>query len=67
MIHKDPFNFDMVLRLIEKIQTKTGLSVGVSIVDKVYEIGKKMTNGFKESMKIVFDESVLLPRVEATR
>lgn len=47
---------NMVKQLIEKTQTKTGLSVSVSIIDKVYEIGKTATDGFKESMKIVFDE-----------
>ena len=47
---------EMVKQLIEKTQTKTGLSVSASIIDKVYEIGKKATSGFKESMKIVFDE-----------
>jgi hypothetical protein len=46
----------MVQQLIEKTQTKTGLSVSVSIMDKVYELGKKARDGFKESMKIVFDE-----------
>ena len=30
--------------------------MGLSIIDKVYEIGKRPTDGFKESMKIVFDE-----------
>jgi hypothetical protein len=39
---------DMVKQLIEKTQTKTGLSVSVSIIDKVYELGKKATDGFKE-------------------
>ena len=47
---------NMVKQLIEKTQTKTGLKVSVSIIDKVYEIGKKATEGFKESMKIVFDD-----------
>lgn len=46
----------MVKQLIEKTQTKTGLNVSVSIIDKVYELGKKATKGFKESMKIGFDE-----------
>ena len=49
-------DLDMVKQLIEKTQTKTGLGVSVSIIDKVYEIGKRATDGFKESMKIVFDE-----------
>lgn len=47
---------DMVKQLIEKTQTKTGLSISVSIIDKVYKIGKKATCGIKESMKIIFDE-----------
>ena len=40
----------MVKQLIEKTQTKTGLGVSVSIIDKVYEIGKRATDGFKESI-----------------
>ena len=48
----------MVQQLIEKTHTKTGLSVSVSVMDKVYEIGKKATKGFKESMKIIFDEAL---------
>ena len=48
----------MVKQLIEKTSTKTGLSVSVSIIDKVYEIGKKATKGFKESMKIIFDDAL---------
>ena len=46
----------MVNQLIEKTKTKTGLNVSVSIIDKVYELGKKATKGFKESMKLGFDE-----------
>lgn len=46
----------MVKQLIEKAQTQTGLKVSASIMDKVYEIGKKATAGFKESMKIAFDD-----------
>jgi len=46
----------MVKPLIEKAQTQTGLKVSASIMDKVYEIGKKATAGFKESMKIAFDD-----------
>ena len=47
---------EITKQLIEKTQTKTGLRVSVSVIDKVYEVGKKATTGFKESMKIVFDE-----------
>lgn len=46
----------IVKQLMEKTQTSTGLQVTVDIMDKVYEIGRKCTGGFKETMKIVFDE-----------
>ncbi len=46
----------MAKQLIEKTHTKTGLSISVSIIDKVYTLGKKVADGFKDSMKIVFDE-----------
>jgi len=39
-----------------KIQTKTWLSVVVNVLDKIYKIGRKVANGFKENMKIIFDE-----------
>jgi hypothetical protein len=41
---------------MEKAATKTGLKVVCKILDKVYETGKKVTQDFKKSMKIVFDE-----------
>jgi len=47
---------EMVKYLIEKTKTKTGLKVTASIINKVYEIGKEATKGFKETMKIKFDE-----------
>jgi hypothetical protein len=46
----------MVKQLIEKTTTKTGLKVSASIIDRIYETGKKATKEFKETMKIVFDE-----------
>ena len=39
-----------------KAETRTGLKVWVEILDKVYETGKKYAQGFKKSMKIVFDK-----------
>jgi hypothetical protein len=36
--------------------TTTGLEVEVSILEKVYETGRKCVDGFKETMRIVFDE-----------
>jgi hypothetical protein len=32
------------------------LNVSMSIIGKVYELGKRATKGFKESMKLGFDE-----------
>jgi hypothetical protein len=34
--------------------TKTGLKVFASILNRVYETGRKVVEGFKESMRIVF-------------
>lgn len=47
---------NMVQSLIEKTSTKTGLKVTASIINKLYETGKKATKGFKESMMIKFDD-----------
>ncbi len=45
---------------MSKAETGKGLTVRVGILEKVYETGRKCTAGFKESMKIVFDE--ILPK-----
>lgn len=45
-----------VRRLIEQTRTKTGLGVSVGVSQKVYQVGRTYTQGFKESMKIVFDD-----------
>jgi len=42
--------------LTEKATTKAGLKVIACIFNKIYEIGRKVAEGFKESMKIVFDK-----------
>ncbi len=39
-----------------KAETTTGLKVKVSILEKVYETGRKYAAGFKKTMKIVFDK-----------
>ena len=49
-----------VKRLLEKTQTAAGLRVIVEILDKVYQTGRKYTEGFKENMEIIFDD--LLPK-----
>ncbi len=50
----------LVKELMERTSTTTGLKAVVHILDKVYETGRKVAEGFKESMEIVFDE--FLPR-----
>jgi hypothetical protein len=49
-----------VKRLLEKTSTATGLGVVVNILDKVYQTGRAYTEGFKETMKIRFDD--ILPK-----
>jgi hypothetical protein len=45
---------------MSKAETTTGLKVRVSILEKVYATGCKCAEGFKETMKIVFDK--ILPK-----
>jgi hypothetical protein len=45
-------------KLIEKTTTKSGLKVFSSIFNRVYETGRKVTEGFKESMRIKFDDTL---------
>ena len=47
---------ETVKRLFEKTSTETGLGVVVEIARKVYEAGRKYARGFKENMKILFDD-----------
>ncbi len=42
--------------LIEKTTTTTGLKVFACLFNKIYETGRQVAKGFKESMRIVFDE-----------
>ena len=46
----------LVKELIETATTRKGLKVYACIFNKVYETGRKVVDGFKESMQIVFDE-----------
>ena len=48
--------FSHDLNPYEKTQTKTGLSVAVNILNKVYKTGRKVADNFKNTMQIVFDE-----------
>jgi hypothetical protein len=45
-----------VKELIENTTTKTGLKITARIVKKVYETGRKYSDNFKETMRIVFDD-----------
>jgi hypothetical protein len=47
---------DIAKQFIERAKTTTGLHVTVSILEKVYATGRKYAQGFKENMKVVFDE-----------
>ena len=51
---------ETVQHYMEKAATTTGLTVKVTILDKVYETGRKYAAGFKKTMQIVFDE--VLPK-----
>lgn len=50
----------IVRSLMEKTSTSNGLQVTVDILDKVYDTGRKCAKGFKQNMKILFDD--LLPQ-----
>ncbi|PON12043.1 hypothetical protein C2W62_32090, partial [Candidatus Entotheonella serta] len=43
-----------------KATTKTGLEVEVTILDKTYETGRKVSEAFKNQMRVIFDD--VLPR-----
>jgi Rhodopirellula transposase DDE domain len=47
---------EIVQHYIAKTETTTGLRVKVSVLDKVYETGRKCAVDFKRNMKIVFDK-----------
>ena len=49
-------SIELVKSLIEKTSTKTGLSVVVNLTDKVYDKGRQVADGFKETLPIIFDE-----------
>jgi Rhodopirellula transposase DDE domain len=51
---------EQVRHYMAKAKTRTGLSVTVNILDKIYEKGRRVAEGFKNTMRIVFDN--ILPR-----
>ena len=46
---------EVVRDLMGTAKTNTGLKVFTTILDKAYQTGRKVTQGFKDSMDIVFD------------
>lgn len=51
---------EMVEDLMARAKTQTGLKVFTAILNQVYETGRKVTEEFKQTMEIVFDD--YLPR-----
>lgn len=51
-------NVQLFQQLIAKTTTKTGLKVFSTILDKPYQIGRKVATDFKSTMKIVFDQTL---------
>ena len=49
---------ELVKQLVEKARTRTGLEVTADILAGDYPAGEKVPAGFKESMRIVFDETL---------
>ena len=47
---------EMVKDLMAKAKTQTGLKVFTTILEQVYETGRKVTQDFKQTMEIVFDD-----------
>jgi Rhodopirellula transposase DDE domain len=53
-------SLETVRYYMAKAGTRTGLTVKAKVLEKVYQTGRKCAEGFKESMKIVFDK--VLPK-----
>lgn len=47
---------EIVKDLMAKAKTQTGLRVFASVLDQVFETGRKVSHEFKQTMEIVFDE-----------
>lgn len=49
---------EVVKDLMESAKTQPGLKVFATVVDKLYPIGRKVAEEFKQTMEIVFDEDL---------
>jgi hypothetical protein len=47
---------EIAKQFIERAKTRTGLRVTVRLLDKIYATGRKCAEGFRSTMKILFDE-----------
>ncbi|MEA1968928.1 MAG: hypothetical protein U9N77_12010 [Thermodesulfobacteriota bacterium] len=49
-------SLELVIDLISKIRTKKGLNVFVHVINKIYQTGRKVSDTFKKTMRLVFDK-----------
>jgi hypothetical protein len=49
-------SMELVNEVMSKTKTSTGLKIFTSIMDKTFNKGRKVTDGFKENMKIQFHD-----------
>ena len=49
-------SIEIAKQFIEQAKTSKGLRVTVGIIEKAYETGRKYAEGFKENLKIAFDD-----------
>ena len=49
---------ELVQELMSKATTKTGLEVDVTILDRMYETGRKVAANFKEQMRVIFEDKL---------
>lgn len=49
-------SLETVRKLMARAKTKTGLKVVAEVLDKTYQTGKKVSQQFKKTMPIIFDE-----------
>ena len=53
-------SLELVTELISKTSTQKGLKVFVHVIDKLYKTGRKVSETFKSTMRIIFDK--ILPK-----
>ncbi len=51
-------SLELVTDLISRTRTQKGLKVFVHVIDKVYQTGRKISETFKSTMRIVFDKTL---------